>query len=455
MQSKVYFYGAAGSVTGSNFLLDTGTSKILIDCGLFQGKNAGEENNWAEFPFDPTTIPILINTHAHIDHIGRIPLLVKRGFKGRIISTEATRAMALPLLLDCVGLLKHDAELYGKEPLYDEHDIDAAMALWEGIPYHHKVDMGGGVEVELLDAGHILGSAMAKFTRGSSNIVFTGDLGGGNSPLLPPIEDVTDAQYLVMESVYGNKVRPEGEQKHTRDRLENVIEESVARGGTLLIPAFSTERTQDLLFEIRTLMVEKRVPSVPVYVDSPLAEKMTAAFLAYPQYFNEEIQKRITSGENIFSFPEMHIVEDEDASRRMMDTQGPKIILAGSGMSNGGRVVGHERAILPDEKSTLLIVGYQAAGSLGRQLIEGATHVQIHKQKVPVRCRIETIYGYSAHMDGEQLVEFVNKTRDTLREVFVVMGEPVASSTLVQRIRDYLSVKAIAPEAGESATIEL
>jgi metallo-beta-lactamase family protein len=182
---------------------------------------------------------------------------------------------------------------------------------------------------------------------------------------------------------------------------------------------------------------------------------MTAAFLAYPQYFNEEIQKRITSGENIFSFPEMHIVEDEDASRRMMDTQGPKIILAGSGMSNGGRVVGHERAILPDEKSTLLIVGYQAAGSLGRQLIEGATHVQIHKQKVPVRCRIETIYGYSAHMDGEQLVEFVNKTRDTLREVFVVMGEPVASSTLVQRIRDYLSVKAIAPEAGESATIEL
>ncbi|MGC9602656.1 MAG: MBL fold metallo-hydrolase [Minisyncoccia bacterium] len=455
MQSTVYFYGAAGSVTGSNFLLDTGASKILIDCGLFQGKNAGEENNWAKFPFDAKAIPVLINTHAHIDHIGRIPLLVKRGFKGRIISTEATRAIALPLLLDCMSLLKHDAEIYGKEPLYDERDIDAAMALWEGIPYHQKIDLDDSVQVELLNSGHILGSAMAKFTRGSSNLVFTGDLGGGNSPLLPPIDDLTDANYLVMESVYGNTVRPEEEQKHTRDMLENVIEESVARCGTLLIPAFSTERTQDLLFEIRTLMVERRVPSVPVYIDSPLAKQMTEAFLAYPQYFSDELQQRIKNGEKIFVFPEMHIVEDEDESRHLGKEPGPNIILAGSGMSNGGRVIGHERRILSDKKSTLLIVGYQAAGSLGRRLVEGASQVEIHKQKVPVHCRVEAIYGYSAHMDGEQLVEFVNKTRSTLKEVFVVMGEPVASATLVQHLRDYLSVKAIAPEAGESATIEL
>ena len=455
MQSKVYFYGAAGSVTGSNFLLDTGASKILIDCGLFQGKNAGEENNWAEFPFDPKTIPVLLNTHAHIDHIGRIPLLVKRGFKGRIISTEATRAMALPLLLDCMGLIKHDAEIHGKEPLYDEHDINAAMALWEGIAYHQKIDLDDGVQVELLDSGHILGSAMAKVTRGGSNIVFTGDLGGGNSPLLPPIEDLTDARYLVMESVYGNKVRTEGEPEHTRDMLENVIEESVARGGTLLIPAFSTERTQDLLFEIRTLMVEKRVPSVPVYIDSPLAKQMTEAFLQYPQYFNEELQKRIKSGEKIFDFPEMHIVEDDEESRHLGEKPGPNIILAGSGMSNGGRVINHERRILPDKKSTLLIVGYQAAGSLAAGLLRALKRLKSINEKVPVHCRVEAIYGYSAHMDGEQLVEFVNKTRSTLKEVFVVMGEPVASATLVQRIRDYLSVKAIAPEAGESATIEL
>jgi metallo-beta-lactamase family protein len=454
-QSTVYFYGAAGSVTGSNFLLDTGGSKTLIDCGLFQGKSAGEESNWAPFPFDPKTIPVLINTHAHVDHIGRIPLLVKRGFKGRIISTEATRALAEPLLLDSMELLKHEAEVRGREQLYDEDDIAAAMALWEGIPYHHKVDLGDGVTVELLDAGHILGSAMAKFTRGQSNIVFTGDLGGGNSPLLPKIEDLTDAQYLVMESVYGDRTRPPEEAHHHRDMLENIIEESIARGGTLLIPAFSTERTQDLLFEIRTLMIEKRVPSVPVFIDSPLAEKMTAAFLAYPQYFAEDIQKRIKGGEQIFTFPEMHMVADNNASRRMDDAKGPKIVLAGSGMSNGGRVISHERSLLPDEKSTLLIVGYQAAGSLGRKLVEGAKQVEIHKEQVSVRCHIEAIYGYSAHMDAEQLVEFVHKTRSTLKEVFVVMGEPSAEATLVQRIRDYLSVKAIAPEAGESAIIEL
>lgn len=458
-QSTVYFYGAAGSVTGSNFMLDTqggaAAGKFLIDCGLFQGESAGGAENWAEFAFDAKEIPVLINTHAHVDHIGRIPLLVKRGFKGRIISTEATRAMAEPLLLDSMGLLKHDAEVHGRPQLYDEKDIADAMALWEGIPYHQSVELGGGVAAELLDSGHILGAAMAKFTRGESNIVFTGDLGGGNSPLLPKVDDLTDAKYLVMESVYGDRVRPKGEDAHTRDKFENIIEESLARGGTLLIPAFSTERTQDLLFEIRSLMMEKRVPSVPVYIDSPLAEKMTAAFLAYPQYFAPDIQKRIEGGEHIFSFPEMHMIEDNDASRRVEQTKGPKIILAGSGMSNGGRVIGHEKDLLSDEHSTLLIVGYQAAGSLGRKLIEGAKQVEIHHERVTVRAHIESIYGYSAHMDGEQLVEFVNKTRSTLKEVFVVMGEPIASSTLVQRIRDYLGVKAIAPETGESAVIEL
>ena len=458
-QSTVYFYGAAGSVTGSNFMLDTqsgnAAGKFLVDCGLFQGESAGGEANWAEFPYDPKEIPILINTHAHVDHVGRIPLLVKRGFNGRIISTEATRAIAEPLMLDSMGLLKHEAEVHGRPQLYDEHDVAAAMALWEGVPYHQKVTLTNDVQVELLDAGHILGSAMAKFTRGESNIVFTGDLGGGNSPLLPLVDDLTDAKYLVMESVYGDRVRPSEEQGHTRDMLERVIEDSIARGGTLLIPAFSTERTQDLLFEIRTLITEKRVPSVPVYIDSPLADKMTAAFLAYPQYFNNEMRKRIEGGENIFTFPEMHMVQDNDASNKINGQHGPKIIVAGSGMSNGGRILGHERALLPDEKSTILIVGYQAAGSLGRKLVEGAKEVQMKGEKVPVRAHVAAVYGYSAHMDGEQLVEFVNKTRSTLKEVFVVMGEPKASSTLVQRIRDYLSVKAIAPVTGESAVIEL
>lgn len=452
--STIYFYGGAGAVTGSNFLLDVGSAKFLIDCGLSQGEHWSSESNWAEFPYDVSSISFLLVTHAHIDHIGRIPLLVKRGFKGRIISTEATRALAEPLLLDSMELLAHEARKHDREPLYDEHDISKAMEKWEAIPYHKRTELADNCVFEFRNSGHILGSALVRIERGGKNIVFTGDLGGGNSPLLPPIDPLTDANYLVMESVYGNRVRADVEATHHRDQLEDVIEDTVARGGTLLIPAFSTERTQDLMFEMRTLMVERRVPSVPVYVDSPLAEKMTQAFMKHPHYFADQIRIRLEGGENIFSFPELHLVEDIEGSKKIDTVSGVKIILAGSGMSNGGRVQYHHQQVLPDEKSTLLIVGYQSAGSLGRRLVEGAKEVLIMGQKVKVRCKIKTIYGYSAHMDGEQLLEFVNKTSSSLKQVFVVMGEPVASSFLVQRIRDYLSVKATAPEAGENAEID-
>jgi metallo-beta-lactamase family protein len=312
--------------------------------------------------------------------------------------------------------------------------------------------LAGGVTLELLNSGHILGSAMAKFSRENKSIVFTGDLGGGNSPLLKEAEPLHNIDYLVMESVYGDRIQPEKE--HRREALEDIIENTARQGGTLLIPAFSNERTQDLLFEIRTLMVEKRVPSMPVYVDSPLAQKITESFSKYPQYFADDIRKRVEGGEHIFEFPELRYVSDMAGSQKADDAPSPKVIIAGSGMSNGGRVRGHEAHVLPDAKSTLLIVGYQAAGSLGRKLIEGLKTAYIGKEKVPVKCKIEAIYAYSAHMDGEQLVEFVNQATPAPKEVFVVMGEPAASSTLVQRIRDYLGVKAIAPEAGEHAIIE-
>ncbi len=464
--STIRFLGGAGTVTGSNFMLDTspavlsgspdntagGGAKFLIDCGLFQGKHAHEVSNWEPFPFDPKSISYLINTHAHIDHIGRIPKLVKEGYTGRILSTEATRALAEPMLLDAMELSRRTAEHIGKEPLYDEHDIAQALRQWDVVPYHTVVELGDGVTVEFLDSAHILGSAMAKFTRDGKTIVFTGDLGGGNSPLLGTCEVPKGIDYLVMESVYGNRVRSAQDQ-HI-EALENAIEGTVRRGGTLLIPAFSTERTQDILYEIRMLLTEKKVPSVPVYLDSPLAEKITASFLAYPQYFNHEMQERLKNGEHIFQFPELHYVSNNIESEKIRGTKGAKIILAGSGMSNGGRVVGHEKEILPDPHSTLLIVGYQAAGSLGRRLVEGMKTVEIKGEKVSVRCHIETIYSYSAHMDGDQLLEFVNGLGDSLKQVFVVMGEPASSGFLVQRIRDYLGVQATAPEAGETATIE-
>ncbi len=453
MKSTIHFHGGAGMVTGSNFLLDTGNAKFLIDCGMFQGQHSAEDVNWKPFPYDPASISFLINTHAHIDHIGRIPKLVRDGFRGTILSTEATKAIAVSLLYDALQLAEEVARHVGGKIFYDKKDIMQAMLQWEVVPYRKTTELIDGFSVEFLNAGHILGSAMALFSRGTKSIVFSGDLGGGNSPLLSHAEVPAGANYLVIESVYGDRVRKDDINR--LDHIENIIENTAMRGGTLLIPAFSTERTQDLLYEIRSLMLEKRIPSMPVYLDSPLAEKITQAYLEYPQYFSKDMQKRVEAGEHIFDFPELRYVHDVEESRKIIQTKGEKIIIAGSGMSNGGRVLAHEKEILSDKASTLLIVGYQSAGSLGRRIAEGAKKVQIMHEYVMVRCRVETMYGYSAHMDSEQLLEFVNIQSSTLKEVFVVMGEPASSMFLAQRIRDYLGVKATVPEQGSTAEIEV
>ena len=301
------------------------------------------------------------------------------------------------------------------------------------------------------DAGHILGSVMYEFTYNGKKILFTGDLGNSPTPLLRDTAVIHDVNYLVMESVYGDRNHESKEER--LDRLENVIEDSIKRKGTLVVPSFSLEKTQVLLHEINKLVEEGRVPAVPVYLDSPLAIKVTEIYSNHSRGYNEQIKEEMRH-DDIFNFPRLKKIESTEESKALVAAPDPKIIIAGSGMSSGGRVVHHEAHYLPDAKNTLLLVGYQALGTLGRRILNGEKQVRIFGNDVAVRAKIETIFGYSSHKDSDHLLEFVSNTRDTLIKVFAVMGEPKAAMYLTQKIQDNLAVEAVHPNDGDSVILE-
>ncbi|OGF63491.1 hypothetical protein A2926_01790 [Candidatus Giovannonibacteria bacterium RIFCSPLOWO2_01_FULL_44_40] len=434
--TKLSFYGAAQEVTGSCFLLESESSKILVDCGLFQCPRFCDIRSREPFQFDPREIDALFVTHAHIDHTGRIPKLIKEGFRGKIYSSPATRELAEIMLKDSTGVLTKEATKEREPVIYTESDVDEAMRLWEAKKMHEEIQIGG-FAVSFYDAGHILGSAMIAVDVGGERIVFSGDIGNSGSVLQKTTETVAKPTYFVMESTYGDRVH-ENEQRVLM--LERVIERTVKRGGTLMIPAFALERTQELLSVISKMMEEKQIPKIPVYLDSPLSIKATSIYEKYLKI-------------PFFKFPNVNFSLTTEESKKINDVPPPKIIIAGSGMSTGGRILHHERRYLPDEKSALLIVSYQAPGSLGRRIEDGAKSVSLFGEEVPVKCRIETISGYSAHADGETLFEFVRAHSDTLKKAFLVHGEPKASLALAQKIRDYLGIEAFAPKYGESVEI--
>ena len=499
------FYGGVGSVTGSNFMLKGERTRLLVDCGLIQGERFAQTLNRAPFPYDPASIDYLLVTHAHIDHIGRIPKLARDGFRGKIISTPQTLELSRLMLPDAFSVLRSETP-EGEEALYDEGDIEKVFSFWGTVSLRQPFTVGE-FEVTTKESGHILGSVMfeisrseislikgstptssrrrgvttpasedggipfgarettpgaqsasAPFTKGDlpkRKIVFTGDLGNAPTPLLKPAEAVTDAAYLVMESVYGDRNHEGGELR--KERLANVIRATAERGGVLLIPSFSLEKTQALLYELDVLCEEKKIHQTPVFLDSPLAINITEVYRRHSASFNETARAQIARGDDIFSFKNLRLTMDRRASSEIERAPSPKIIIAGSGMAAGGRILEHERRYLGDPKNTILFVGFQAVGSLGRQIQEGVKRIRINHEDIKVRARIETITGYSSHMDSEHLQEFAAKAAEsgTLEKVFVVMGEPRASLFLAQRIRDYLGVAAHVPEMGESVEIEL
>ncbi len=447
---KITFCSGAGSVTGANFLLEGEGKKFLVDCGLEQGTSVADQTNWSSFLYNPSEIDILFITHAHIDHIGRIPKLIQEGFKGRIISTDATHELARPMLEDTIRILAHEEDLAIHE-MYTEKNLERALELWEGIPYHQNINIDHGFKMQFLDSGHILGSAMLEIIYNGKKIVFTGDLGNSPSPLLRDTEKLSGVDYLIMESVYGDRNHVDRDVR--RKRLEAVIEDNYGRQGVLVIPTFSLERSQELLYELNDFVENKRIPQMPIFFDSPLAIRLTSVYKKFSHYFNEEAQQTVNSGDDIFAFPGMKSTPETEDSKAILHSSNPKIIIAGSGMSNGGRVLHHEKNYLPDPNNTILLTGYQAYGTLGRHIMEGADEVKINGEIVPIRAKIEQIDGYSGHKDSDHLIEFVEQTADSLKQVYVVMGEPKSSLFLVQRLRDYLGVDAQAPSQGDSIII--
>jgi len=448
---KLSFFGGAGEVTGSDYLLESGGVKILIDCGLHQGTHYAEKENFEAFAYDPKSITAVFVTHSHLDHIGRLPKLAKDGFTGTIYSTGATKDFAEVMLLDSEHILSEEAKREAKPPLYVETDVEHVIALWRGVDYHTPVTVGPFV-VTPFDAGHILGSASYKIEVEGKAIVFSGDLGNSPAPIIKPTEVPTGAvDYCLVESAYGDRIHENEDQR--REMLEDTIENTFRAGGTLIIPTFAMERTQELLYYMHQLFEEKRIPRVPVFIDSPLAIKLTAIYKKHESYFNKETQNIVKSGDDILNFPGLRLTLTSEQSKEINDVPAPKVVIAGSGMSNGGRILHHELRYLPDPKSTILFVGYQAQGTLGRQILDGAKTVRIFGEDVPVKCHMVNIPGYSAHADQPRLLHWVGAMRDTLKKVFVVQGEQQASETLAAKIRDTLAINAEVPKAGE--TVEL
>lgn len=447
---KLTFYGGTDEATGANYVLESEGVRIMIDCGLHQGSHYAERQNFEPFPYDPKTINAVFITHSHLDHTGRLPSLVKAGFHGAIYSTAATKDCAELMLVDSEHLLEREAEREGRPSLYTTDDIMRTRELWHSLYYHTPVAVGP-FTVELFDAGHILGSAIAKIQAEGKTILFSGDLGNTPAPIIRPTERFDQADYCVIESVYGDRIHENVDKRE--ELLEDVVEDTVHAGGTLMIPTFAMERTQELLYHLHRLFEGGRIPRVPVYIDSPLAIKLTAVYKKYEGYFNPESQQIARSGDDILNFPGLHLTLTTEQSKEINNVHGPKVIIAGSGMSNGGRILHHELRYLSDPKSTILFVGYQAKGSLGRALMDGAEEVKIFGETVPVRCKKVNIPGYSAHADQPRLVEWIRPMRHVLKGVYVVQGEEEAEHALAQKIMDDLAVKAEVPKANESVII--
>ncbi len=452
------FLGAARTVTGSKHLLDVDGFRVLIDCGLFQGLKELRQRNWAPLPIPPETIDCVVLTHAHIDHSGWLPRLVAQGFKGPVYCTAGTADLCSLMLPDAAHLQEEDAKFANKRgfskhqpalPLYTEADAAEALSRLRPSPFARTIAIGGGVQIEFINAGHLLGSAFVKVTRtdnSSAGILFGGDLGRYGRPILPDPSPGVDADVLLVESTYGDRAHPHDDDGAS---LARIVTETHARRGKLIIPAFAIGRVEELLYWLFKLEDSGRLPEMPIYVDSPMAIKGIAFYQSRAAELDQELAAMRRK------LPRFIAVNSAHESKALVENDRPAIIIASSGMATGGRVVHHLFAGMPDPRNTVLFVGFQAAGTRGRQLTEGAQHVKMFGQHVPVHAKIEKIDGLSSHADAGEIIRWLRTFPRSPKMTYLVHGETVAQNALRLRIEKELKWRVEAPWHGQKVDVPL
>ena len=443
MQIEFYSWGAAQEVTGSKHFMHIDGKTIMIDCGAFQGRREESDRKNREWSFDPAKIDALILTHAHYDHCGLIPLLVKRGFKGNIYSTPATRDLAGLILNDSAHIQKKDIEylqkhsrgdLVIKEPLFTDKDVLNAMSSIISIPYNRPFPIANGITVTFIDAGHILGSSQVLLEiekNGEKAVVgFSGDLGRKNLPILKDPDIFPEPDFLFLESTYGNRLHDTIE--FASEKLADIISKTASRGGKIIIPAFSIERTQELVYIIHLLMDQKKIPEIPIYVDSPMATNATSIFSAHPECFDDETRQNfLVHNKNPFGFNQLHYVQDTSESKALNGLKVPAIIISSSGMCEAGRILHHLKNNIEDHRNTVLIVGFMAENTLGRKIADRSETVKIFGVEYRLKAEVKILNAFSAHADYSEILDYVsNFSSGKLKRIFLVHGEPEAQESL-------------------------
>ena len=450
MHMQLRFLGAVQNVTGSRHLLEANDHKILVDCGLYQERDY-RQRNWAPFVVSPGSIDAVFLTHAHLDHCGLLPKLVREGFSGPIYCTPATAEIAKIILLDAAKIQQEDAEYKRKRhkrekrkspfpvvPLYTIEDAEACIPLFAPARYGDMVTIAPGIRAQLCDAGHVLGSAMIKITvenqQEVKSVLFSGDIGRPDRPIVRDPATVRDADYVLVESTYGDRIH--GDQSNIKALVADVINATVSRGGSILVPSFALERSQEILYYINELLVEGAIPNLRVFLDSPMATSITKVFQQHPDLFDQEMTEHLRNHQSPFRFKGLELVESRKQSKAINDFRGSAIIIAGSGMCTGGRIKHHLAKRIMRPQDTVMFVGYQAVGTLGRHLIEGQEEVRILGKAYPVEAKIVQIHGFSAHADKTELLAWLQGLERPPSRVFVVHGETDSAQAFGQYLRE-------------------